>query len=856
MDALLGRLQSVKPSGGGWSARCPAHDDHRNSLSVSEGVDGKILIYCHAGCSTEEVVAHLGMTMADLGSPNGQRRRDGGDIVATYDYQDESGKLLYQAVRLHAKDFRMRRPLAGGEWEWKMEGTRRVLYRLPKLVKAVKEGQRVFVVEGEKDVDALVDRGFVSTTNPNGAGKWRAEYAQVLAGAYVALIPDNDEPGRRHMEEVAQSLHGVAAQVRWVELPGLDEKEDVSDWFNAGGSADELNRLVQQASLWEPSEGCTHEDSERQDNHEEVECGLAHAYRETDHGIVWDKPSRNGIVPVLLANFTARIVAETEYDDGQEIRREFDIEVSVRGRRRQCQVKAADFALMRWPIEQLGADTIVYPGSTLREHARVAIQLLSGAPKRRQVYTHTGWREIDGENYYLHAGGAISARGNSTDVCVSLEGSLSHYCLVEPRPDVRAAVCASLKLIDAAPLHITIPLLAGIYRAPLGEADFGIALVGPTGSGKSELAALVQQHYGAQMTSRRLPGSWSSTANALESMAFLVKDAILTIDDFAPGGGSGFDRSHQDMDRVLRGQGNLSGRHRARPDGSLRQARRPRGLILSTGEDVARGQSLNARMANVWLDSSDVDWKVMTELQKEAAQGLLAASMWGYVAWLAPEYGPISQDRLREYREQASHQGGHRRVPDIIGHLALGLERFLDFAVAVKALTAQERSELWNQGWDALMRMGAAQETLQRSSDPVDRFFELLRSALISGRAHLASMAGVRPSEDAVAVACGYERRDDGTWLGRGEQVGWVDNDGNTYLDSDAAFKVAQGVARDTNHPLAVQQATLRRLLRDRGSLISTDSTRGRLTVRLTIDGVRREVLHVSTTVIGVEIEQ
>src|SRR5262245_36849109 len=201
VGSILGRLRNVKPSGNGWTACCPAHDDNRSSLSIGEGKDGKILLKCHAGCSTEAVVQALGLRMADLfptvnGSANGKPR-----IVATYDYVDEAGKLLFQVVRHEPKDFRQRRPDDRGGFIWNMQGVRRVLYRLPEVIQAVKDGKRIWLVEGERDVDSLAEQGLAATTSVGGAGKWRDEYGQVLRGARVAIIPDADEPGRKHAQQ-------------------------------------------------------------------------------------------------------------------------------------------------------------------------------------------------------------------------------------------------------------------------------------------------------------------------------------------------------------------------------------------------------------------------------------------------------------------------------------------------------------------------------------------------------------------------------------------------------------------------------------------------------------------------------
>jgi hypothetical protein len=127
-----------------------------------------------------------------------------GEPVATYDYVDESGQLLFQVCRFMPKTFRQRRP-SGGGWTWDLKGVRRVLYRLPVLFEAVTNKRPIIVTEGEKDVDALVRLNFAATTNPGGAGKWHSGYNEFLRGADVILVPDNDDAGREHMQAVAAS---------------------------------------------------------------------------------------------------------------------------------------------------------------------------------------------------------------------------------------------------------------------------------------------------------------------------------------------------------------------------------------------------------------------------------------------------------------------------------------------------------------------------------------------------------------------------------------------------------------------------------------------------------------------------
>lgn len=242
----------AKREGSGYAARCPAHEDRTPSLSLSEGRDGRTVLHCQAGCTPEAVVTAAGLTMADLfadASPRAGR----GEPVAVYDYTDETGGLLYQVCRFLPKDFRQRRPDGPDRWTWNLKGVRRVLYRLPAVLAQATAGRTVLIVEGEKDVHALEALGFVATTNAGGAGKWRDDYGDALRGAPVVILPDNDDPGRAHAEQVARSLQGVAKAVRIVALPDLPPKGDVSDWIAAGGTADQLKQLVNAAPVWTPA---------------------------------------------------------------------------------------------------------------------------------------------------------------------------------------------------------------------------------------------------------------------------------------------------------------------------------------------------------------------------------------------------------------------------------------------------------------------------------------------------------------------------------------------------------------------------------------------------------------------------
>lgn len=275
---LLNRLSGVRVSGKGHIAKCPGHNDSRPSLSLRE--DGShILLHCFAGCKPEHVLASIGLDFSAVDPPTdnvkGQRSEvkyrgqapagasppahtKSTSFDTCYFYRTELGVILYRVVRAYEggrKFFYIQHPNPDNPSEWlKGKGDAPwVLYHLPFVVKAVAELRPVYIVEGEKDVKTLESLGFTATTNACGAGKWRPEYVEWLRGGNVVILPDNDEPGRAHAEQVAASLHGVAARVRVLPLPGLEDKQDVFDWLKkAGNSPEDLIALADATPEWAP----------------------------------------------------------------------------------------------------------------------------------------------------------------------------------------------------------------------------------------------------------------------------------------------------------------------------------------------------------------------------------------------------------------------------------------------------------------------------------------------------------------------------------------------------------------------------------------------------------------------------
>lgn len=571
-------------------------------------------------------------------------------------------------------------------------------------------------------------------------------------------------------------------------------------------------------------------------------------------------------LPVLLASFGAAITEEVEVDDGAERRLTFTIEGHLPSGEPlpATTVPAATFPGLAWTTTAWGNRAVISAGSSTRDHFRCAVQVLSGAVPRRVVYAHTGWRRISGEWIFLTAGKCIGADGVVDGIEVDLPAALATYALPEPPPEGERAelVRASLEIIDIGRVGVTVPLLAAAVRAVLAEvdaADGSVFLAGATGLMKTSVATVMLSHFGA-FDLRHVPAGFHSTGNSLEKLAFVAKDVPLLVDDFNPTGTTNDQaRFHRDAERIFRGSANRTGRQRMAADGSLRPTYVPRGLVLATGEDLPRGQSLRARLLVVEVEPGDIDLEALTEAQGRAAAGVYAQAMATYLMWLAPrldELRGIARQRVEQLRGRASDGSSHRRTPEAVASLFWGLETYLDFAVDVGAITEEQAGQLGERCWEILLEVAAAQAAHIAAADPVGRFIDLLRAAFISGRAHVLDAADGQAPRMAsrwgwVEAISGSGDEPHHSLRPGGRCIGWVEQSGTElpilYIDPEAAFAEVSDLARVQGEVLAVSQRTLWKRLWERGHIGSREQSQANYTIRkrgLGGDPSRRRVLH------------
>jgi len=243
-------------SGSGYLSCCPSHDDGNPSLSLSEGLDGKILLHCFSGCTVDNVCASLGLKISDLFVHANSDLKQLRKIV--YSYQDEHCKELFRKIRIEpgfegkAKSFYSEHTDKNGMVVKNLKDCRKVLYRLPDIMKAIASGTQIFLVEGEKDADKLISSGLMATCAPE-TMLWLDDFTATLKEANVVLLYDNDETGIKRKKLLCEKLHGNVKRLRVVDLPGIEYREshgqDISDWLTLGHTTKELRNCCENPFL-------------------------------------------------------------------------------------------------------------------------------------------------------------------------------------------------------------------------------------------------------------------------------------------------------------------------------------------------------------------------------------------------------------------------------------------------------------------------------------------------------------------------------------------------------------------------------------------------------------------------------
>lgn len=758
---VLARLKSVEgpDSSGNYKACCPAHDDKKQSLSVKQGAKG-VVLKCFAGCGVRDICARLGFDMKDLFSdsakprPQQQAQRR---IVKTYPYTNRDGQLLFEVVRYEPKSFsqRMPDPDHPGKWIWKSCPVQ-PLYRLPQVVKAIEAKEWVCIAEGEKDAETLARLGYCGTTIAMGAGKWKDQHTQQLIGARVLVFPDNDAPGMEHARIIVKALSGKAREVKIVDLlsvwPQMPEKADVSDLAAAFGdekAKEMIAKAVEGAMHAAKPNPAAQPPEQLARLHDDSEAGQLFSqvtgYTVKD-GCICQFTADGGIKQ--LSTFAAIPRKAVTRDDGATVQTGFEIEGWDRdGHRLGVEwVSSKEFSSMAWPTERWGFRANIMPGNTNKDKLRYAIaEVGARSAVKHTLYTHTGWRTVEGGLCYLHAGGAIGGE----NVSVQLEGKLGSYDMTIPdgisEEDGASAALGFLGVMD---LKAAFPLLAISYLAPLCDflekrgimPRFALFLLGQTQTRKTTAALLSMSHFGNFNAQDKIPASFNDTANSVQRSAFLLKDMPILVDDYYPVSNLAARRKMEEMAQTLsRSFGNGASRGRLNSDMTQRAGLPPRGVAIFTGEDLPDiKESGLARFYIIRFDRETVKvGDTLTDLQEKAAQGYLRAAMAGYIRFLAAQADELPDRLYKRYiqlRGQVSKRLGGARASEAVAQLILAMEMMLLYFESIGVSNPASSTALIQSAWESLRLSAQAQAADIAEQKPVNQFISIVRELIISGR--------------------------------------------------------------------------------------------------------------------------
>lgn len=696
--------------------------------------------------------------------------------------------------------------LVGGEWKKPSEiGDGWVtppmnLYRHKSLPDAIRRGETVYVVEGEKDVDNMVvGFGATAVSGPNGAdnvaSKWLPEYTSQLKGANVVLLGDNDDVGRAYQQAVAGKLRKVVNSLRVVELRkgwlSIPEHGDISDMIEALGP-DMAWSTVQQL-VGNARDLCAPAD-EREEIINIVE-GTEGGFLVVDG--CFARRGRSGSIN-KLCNFLAYPAELVEIHDGRMIT---GGELRVRGwlssgvRLPDIVVPSAEFPAMRW-VEQGAWQLRAYvaSGNAPKDQLREILSCIGTEKTKRSMrYTHTGWRvDVPGaEACYLYDGGAVNGPEN-IDVQLGRErDDLGRYDLsaIDDDLTIQQGFGAIDMMRGLYENRVLWPMISVAFLAPMTSAleaankriSFVPYIEGKTGGGKSALSTFILNFF-ARYGRDNFPATFRSTANAITSLGYILKDSLLVLDDYKPQGSK---NKREEMasiaENVIVAYTDSAARKRSDSNGVYRGGYVPRGMLLMSGEQLPdKGESTIGRLYVIHLKELTMDQRqekstLFNELSAMVYRGALRIVMRAYIKWLAPQimdgrrmgldvkmerYEAMAQRELSKLKARA-----HTRAPQAFAHLMLGAEMFLRFRRDVLGdMTDDQLNEEIRQAWAGIMENAIAQAESGADRKPTKRYLDAIGDLIMSGAVKIVdkNMVGGENGSSGRGDIAGY--RQDGVY--------------------------------------------------------------------------------------------
>ncbi|MBR5221248.1 MAG: DUF927 domain-containing protein, partial [Clostridia bacterium] len=535
---------------------------------------------------------------------------------------------------------------------------------------------------------------------------------------------------------------------------------------------------------------------------------------------------------IRLCNFSPRIVSEITVDDGTEQTRRYLVSGTDENGQTlpEVEVAASELEKMEWMLNHWDASLDIEVVSQAEKHIRHAMKSTARFAAKKSVFTHTGWKHINGAWEYLMPGGKHDVR---------LHGKQESYFLADGNADFK--ILTELLNGDCLPMEIAYICLALVFLSPLNEflrqvghePKFILTLLGRTGSMKSTVAALMLSFFGS-FSATDLPMSFRDTANSIIHNAYALKDVLTCVDDYHPCSRRESENMKAIMQTLARSYGDRAARNRMSPEIKLREARPPQGNVIVTAEfapDI--GESGTARLFCIEMKPGKLELSKLTELQKSSAQGELTHIMSAYIAWLKQTHlcntesflhdlNETYQQARTEWRNRLNeyHIIFHDRIPDTLTCLQIGFNMMVSFLHTVGMLTDKEVVDI-KAVCNAILLMHAARQSDAVEDDRPTHIFVRKFLALIEcGHAvvvPLTNASGILPTN-----CFGYEDEE------------------FYYLFFDAAQRAVKKFCDDQGEDFTVSTKALGKALADEG-FINTDG--GENTHSKKIGGRSRRVL-------------
>jgi len=546
--------------------------------------------------------------------------------------------------------------------------------------------------------------------------KTRLDQAR-LVGGYVGAGHLQEGEAECHLLEAAQSNTDDPKGAKQTILDGL--KHGIASPLNPPQKTQSDNS--QQAVV----------------NRSQTPNSASELYLFNEHGTARWKETHNGRILIPVANFTAQIVEELEFDDGEQTKLHFRIEAESGDHRfPEVVVPAEQFNSLSFVQKTYGSRAQIFPPTTTsKDHLSHAIQVRGGEVQRTLVYTHTGWREIDGEPAYLSSSGALDLNNVEVRLEEGSDPKLNKYSLpsTSTPEEVRSGIAASLNFLQVAPYKVTIPLWVAPYAATIVSeiADHfaSVYILGPSGCRKTALVVVALCHHGNFSPDNLF--TFNDTTNSLEKASYTLKDAPLFVDDFYP------TTIRQDQQRMratfeglTRSAGNRSGRGRMNSNLKLRRTFYPRGMVWFTGEDLIGAGSALARLTLVEIGPKDVKLEELKHLQDQ--RHLLPHAITDFLRWWRD-----NREKARTELGDTTNEGTayscygeslHGRLPRQIA-LWQRMVRILGYWLIDRQVYSPEEAEdLYQRACDVLVHNAQSLQERIQTTTPTQQFLEIMQA--------------------------------------------------------------------------------------------------------------------------------